>query len=188
VVQESGSVFSWGWAGDGALGLGPAMDGGNLCRAVAAPTQLTALAAHPCRQIACGDSSSFAVAMHGNLILWGTLPLSLSSLCPMCPAGSGGVAGGVEGGENTTMVLWPAFLKVQPPGYMSLPTMGYATRTLLMVVTLPPVNTNMKEQENTRANLQVQQQKYEDSRCKRKAGSGVEYEADDWDRRMRSVL
>ena len=165
-LSTSGRVFSWGWAGDGALGLGPAADG-NLCRAISSPTILTSLGAHAMRQIACGDSSSFAVTIDGRLAMWGTVPLPASALHvfahsnehsdhSVTPAHARAHAAVGDASAEVQRVLWPGFLRNQPQGHVSLPTMSSVTAALLLLVMLPPAEA--QEQENSRANLQEQQQ------------------------------
>ena len=195
-LSASGVVFSWGWAGDAALGLGPATDGGNLCRAVTAPTALAALAAHPVRQIACGDTSSFAVTVDSRLVLWGTVPVHPSMLCPV-QGHSGAVRGaGDWQGADDHRILWPSFLARQPAGWVSLPSMGGCTSALLIMCMLPPHAmpaaggggdsiAAAQERENSRRLANVQPDVPAAGGCKRKSSHDVGPGGYGWERRLR---
>lgn len=182
------------------MGLGPPLDGGNLCRAVVDPAELVSLRALAVRQIACGETSSYATAMDGRLLLWGTPPVSTSALHPVWE--DHGVDHAIDGGRarqcrgENQKVLWPCFLKNQPPGYVSLPAMGCSTSALLMMVTLPPsAPPAAQEQENSSANLPLVQ--HQDRSClgqqlnlacgvKRKVpDEDASWRGDSWERRWR---
>lgn len=141
-------------AGDGALGLGPPTDGGNMCRAVCAPTAVTALGRLAVRQIACGEAASFAVASDGRLAMWGVLPLPAGGTYPVQEHLLGGAA--AYKGDNC--VLWPSFLRRQPPGYSTLPAMGSATSALLMLMAVPSSTPMDEDQENSGENFRHQHQ------------------------------
>ena len=135
-LGRNGSVYAFGWAGDGALGLGPPVDGGNLCRAVTQPTPLPALAATTVHQVACSECASFALSDENRLLLWGSLPIPPQAVHPVCgshdqnhlPRAWG------RGADGTgAVVLWPSLLREPPAGRLELPVMGYASSALLMI-------------------------------------------------------
>lgn len=143
------------------------------------------------RQIACGDTSSFAVAVDGRLLLWGTLPLHDKGLCPVHTH----PGGGDWHAAYDEKVLWPCFMERQPPGYVTLPTMGGSTRALVMMCTLPPLEMTeeadrgdgyLHERENSRRLANVQQDLPAAGVCKRKCfEEGVGPGGYMWARRLR---
>jgi hypothetical protein len=135
------------------LGLGPPTDGGNMYRAVATPTAVTALGRIAVRQIACGDAASFAVASDGRLALWGTLPLPAGGTYPVQEH----LLGGAAACKGDNCVLWPSFLRRQPPGYSTLPALGSATSALLMLMTVPSSTPMAEDQENAGENSRQHQ-------------------------------
>jgi hypothetical protein len=145
------------------------------------------------RQIACGDTSSFAVAVDGRLLLWGTLPLHDKGICPV----QRHPGAGDWHGADDDKVLWPCFMGRQPPGYVTLPTMGGSTRALVMLCTLPPLHISqesdrgdgrecLNERENSHRLANVQQDLPTAGGCKRKClQEGVGPGGYMWVRRLR---